>query len=75
VTTFDPGWRALALEGPIGFTEVGVLASLITPLASAGIPVFALSTFDTDIVLVREADLAPALSALSGDFEIESLHG
>ncbi|HTM57252.1 MAG TPA: ACT domain-containing protein [Candidatus Udaeobacter sp.] len=70
MTRVEPGWRAIGLRGPIPFSETGVLASVIQPLASAGVPVFALSTFDTDYVLVREADLARAIQTLSADFEI-----
>jgi hypothetical protein len=51
----EHGWRAFALEGPIPFEQTGVIAGLTAPLAAAGIPVFVLSTFDTDYLLVREA--------------------
>jgi hypothetical protein len=71
MTKFEAGWRALELEGPIPFEAVGVLASLVVPLAAAGIPVFALSTFDTDYVLVKEEQLAPALAALAKDFLVD----
>jgi len=60
----EPGWRALALPGPIPFEQTGVLASLAVPLAAAGVPIFALSTYDTDYVLVRAGDLERALAAL-----------
>lgn len=60
----EPGWRAFQLAGPIPFSMTGVLASLLTPLAQARIPIFAVSTFDTDYVLVREADLAATITAL-----------
>ena len=63
-TTVEEGFRALVLPGPIPFTETGVLASLATPLAAAGISIFAVSTYDTDYVLVRETDLEAALAAL-----------
>lgn len=52
----EPGWRCFQLEGPIPFTEVGVLASLLQPLAQVKIGVFAISTYDTDYVLVKECD-------------------
>jgi enamine deaminase RidA (YjgF/YER057c/UK114 family) len=65
-TTAEDGFRALVLPGPIPFTETGVLASLATPLAAAGISIFAVSTYDTDYVLVREADLDAALAAVGG---------
>ena len=68
VTSVETGWRAIGLRGPIAFSEVGVLASLVGPLAKAGIPVFAISTYDTDYVLVREPDLPRALEILRADF-------
>ena len=58
------GWRALKVLGPLDHASVGVLASLVGPLADAGVPVFPLATFDTDYVLVRAADLERAVSAL-----------
>ena len=64
VARVEPGWRALQAEGPIPFDDTGVLASLATPLAEAGIPLFALSTYDTDVVLVKERDLERALAVL-----------
>jgi hypothetical protein len=60
----EQNWRCLQVVGPIPFTAVGVLASLVQPLAAAGISVFAVSTFDTDYLLVKAADLAPAIDAL-----------
>jgi hypothetical protein len=60
----ESGWRALALPGPIPFEQTGVLASLAVPLAAAGVPIFALSTYDTDYVLVRAGQLERALAAL-----------
>lgn len=60
----ERGWRCFELGGPFPFDAVGVLASVVSPLAAAGIPIFALSTFDTDYVLVKEADAAGAVRAL-----------
>jgi hypothetical protein len=57
-------WRCLQLAGPIPFTTVGVLASLVQPLAEAGISVFAVSTFDTDYLLVKATDLALTIQAM-----------
>jgi hypothetical protein len=51
----EPGWRCLRVAGKMDFSMVGVLASLVGPLADAGISVFAVSTFDTDYLLVKEA--------------------
>lgn len=50
-------WRCFQLQGPIAFTETGVIAGLTAPLADAGIGVFVVSTFDTDYVLVKSADV------------------
>ncbi|MBU6243777.1 MAG: ACT domain-containing protein [Actinomycetales bacterium] len=60
----EPGWRALEVAGPLAFSLVGILASLTQPLAAAGVSVFAISTFDTDYVLIRAGALAAAIDAL-----------
>jgi hypothetical protein len=57
-------WTCFKLEGPFPFNLTGVLASFLDPLASAGIPIFAVSTFDTDYVLVKEELTSVALRAL-----------
>ncbi len=62
----EGGWRALKLEGPFEFSEVGVLASVAAPLAEAEVGIFAVSTFDTDYVLVKREQLQPAVAALRG---------
>src|SRR5690242_7692630 len=49
----DDGWRAIKLVGPFALTEVGVLLRIAAPLASAGISILAIGTFDTDYVLVE----------------------
>ena len=60
----EPGWRCLRLAGPIDFGLTGVLAALLVPLADAGIGAFALSTFDTDYVLVKGGDASRAADVL-----------
>jgi hypothetical protein len=60
----EGGWRALEVEGPIPFSATGVLASLVSPLAAEAVSTFAISTFDTDYLLVREGDLPRATAAL-----------
>lgn len=60
----ERGFRAFAIEGPLPFEQVGVLASVLNPLAEAGVSIFAVSTFDTDTVLVRGADRSRAEAAL-----------
>lgn len=59
------GWRALAVEGPLDFGLTGVLAALTAPLAQAGVPVFVLSTWATDFLLVPGARLEAARAALT----------
>jgi uncharacterized protein len=58
------GWRAIKLQGPLDFNLTGVLVAVASPLAAAGISILALSTYDTDYVLVREPDLDAATRAL-----------
>ena len=58
------GWRALKFHGPFDFNETGVLASVVAPLAAAAISVFAVSTYDTDYLLLRDSELARALAIL-----------
>ncbi len=60
----ERGWAILELEGPFPFELTGILVSFIAPLADAKIGIFAMSTFDTDIVLVKRASLDAALAAL-----------
>ncbi len=62
----EAGWMAFKLEGPFPFSMTGVLASFVQPLAEAQIPIFAISTFDTDYVLVKEENLQRAVTALHG---------
>ena len=60
----EHGWTGLKLEGPFPFSMTGVLASFLEPLAAAGISIFAVSTFDTDCVLVKSEMLSRAVEAL-----------
>ena len=60
------GFRALSVEGTLDFALTGILSRLLDPLAEVRISVFAISTYDTDFVLVREADLDRAVAALRG---------
>lgn len=58
------GYRAFRIRGTIGFGLVGLLASIIGPLAQAGIGLLSISTHDTDFVLVKEDDLTRARATL-----------
>ncbi len=51
------GWHCLRVEGKFDFIMVGILRSVIDPLAEAGVAVFAVSTFDTDYFLVKQFEL------------------
>ncbi len=60
----EGGWRCLGVEGPLEFTQIGVLAALSRPLAEEGVSIFVLSTYDTDYLLVKEDQLDSAITAL-----------
>jgi ribosomal protein S18 acetylase RimI-like enzyme len=62
--TREGGWRAFELEGAFDFGQVGVLVSVTAPLSQAGVSISAVSTFDTDYVLVQEPQLDAAVAAL-----------
>jgi hypothetical protein len=57
-------WVCLKLEGPFPFAETGILTSFVRPLCERAIPIFAVSTFDTDYVLVKQAWVEKAVAAL-----------
>jgi hypothetical protein len=59
-----PGWRIVEVAGPLDLALTGVLASIATPLADAGVPIFAIATHDTDWILVPGAQLDAAITAL-----------
>lgn len=60
----ERGYSCLKVVGPLEFTAVGVIAALTTALAAAGISLFAISTFDTDYILVPQTFLPDAIDAL-----------
>ena len=62
----DGPWRILAVRGPLDLALTGVMASLATPLADAAVSLFAISTYDTDYLLVRSETLDRAVEALTG---------
>jgi len=57
-------YRALRVRGPLPLDLVGILAAIADPLAEAGLSIFAISTYDTDYVLVHEPDFDAAVDAL-----------
>lgn len=60
----ETGWRAFRVEGPLEFSLTGVLASIANPLANSGVSIFAISTYDTDYVLVKTRELKKTQQAL-----------
>ena len=60
----DNNWTAIKVVGPFAFTEVGILADISRILAEAEISIFALSTFDTDYILIKKERIEDAAAAL-----------
>jgi len=68
----EDGWRAMRIEGVLDFSLVGILAGITAILAQNRIPVFAVSTYNTDYLLVKEEQLLPACEALKiNGYEVE----
>ena len=65
VADVQRGFRGLAVVGTLDFGLSGVIAGLTRPLADAGIPIFSISTYDTDYMLVRADRLSAAKAALA----------
>ena len=61
----EDGWRGMRIAGQLDFALVGILARISSALAEAGVGLFAVSTFDTDYVFVKAANLPRALAALA----------
>lgn len=66
-TDCECDWMCLKVAGPLGFTQVGILSSLLVPLAKANISIFAISTYNTDYLLVKGKDLEAAVSVLASE--------
>jgi len=63
----ESGWRALEVLGPLGFSLTGILSNISGVLASADISIFAISTFDTDYILVKQTHVDTAIQELLKD--------
>lgn len=63
----DDGWRAVRIQGVLAFSLVGVLAKIATILADHGISIFAISTYDTDYILIKQENYQRALEALDAN--------
>ena len=63
----DDGWRGFRIQGVLDFSLIGILSKLSSILAESGIGIFAVSTYNTDYILVKEEDFERALEALESD--------
>lgn len=63
----EKDWRMLKVEGPLDFSLIGILSSISTILARAGISIFAISTYDTDYILVPDKEIDNAINVLSNE--------
>ena len=61
----EKNWRILKIEGQLDFSLIGILSSISTILAQKGISIFAISTYDTDYILVKNKDIDNALNSLA----------
>ncbi len=69
----EKGWRSIKVQGVLDFSLVGILSSIADPLAKAGISIFALSTYNTDYILVKQNVLANAVKVLEArGFKVNS---
>lgn len=67
----EKSWRILKVLGPLDFSLTGILAAISSVLAANRISLFALSTYDTDYILVKEKDIDRAIAALRhGNYEV-----
>jgi len=64
VSEVQRGFRALMVVGTLDFAETGIIAALSAPLADAGVPIFGISTYDTDHILIHESSLEAGIAAL-----------
>ena len=66
VTEREDGWRAFRIEGVLDFSLIGILSKISSALAEEKIGIFAVSTFNTDYILVKKEDEKRALDKLKG---------
>lgn len=64
ISEVQRGFRAFAVVGTLDFVATGIIAALAEPLAVAGVPIFGLSTYDTDHILIHESHLEVGIAAL-----------
>ncbi|HEX3029820.1 MAG TPA: ACT domain-containing protein [Clostridia bacterium] len=64
---YEGEWRGLKVEGPLDFSLIGILASISSALAKKGISIFAISTYETDYILMKDDKYKPAVEALEAE--------
>lgn len=67
----EKGWGCLKVEGPLDFGMTGILSSLIQPLAEAKISIFAISTYDTDYLMIKNENLQRVVAILAAFCKIK----
>ena len=71
-TERDDGWRGFRIEGVLDFSLIGILSKISTILAENQIGIFAVSTYNTDYILVKAENFDRAMEALSAaGYEVE----
>ena len=60
-----PNWRCFKIDGSFDLNQIGVISSISSPLADAGISIYVISTYDTDYFLIQEQNLEQTISTLS----------
>ena len=64
ITYCNDGWKAFRIQGVLDFSLIGILAKIATVLADNGISIFAVSTYNTDYVLIKKENYQKALDIL-----------
>lgn len=63
----EKDWRILKIEGPLDFSLIGILSRISTLMANDGISIFAISTYDTDYILIKEESINRAIEVLENN--------
>lgn len=71
-TAREDGWCAFRFDGTLDFSLIGILSEAADALKEAGVSIFAVSTFNTDYIFVKEANREKAVNALSKRFDMEN---
>ncbi|MHC4080747.1 MAG: ACT domain-containing protein [Planctomycetota bacterium] len=69
----ERGWVAMRVVGKLDMMTIGVLSRLTSALSEAEVPVFTISTYDTDVLLVKSPDVGRALEALGAVADVSKL--